>query len=222
MSRWSNRFASAVLLALLAACQSLSGGKPSGAAAVPHDQPSAAASASDPSPSAAPPSVVDPDAARRYAAALHAMKSGDSAQAERELQELTLAYPDYSGPPLNLGLIYLQKSRLPEAETAFETALARNPANAAAGNELGIVERRLGKFTAAEAAYHRTLAATPDYAPAHLNLGVLYDLYLAEPQKALEQFEMYLQLAGDNKQVSGWVIELRKRVAAHQAKKEAA
>ena len=67
------------------------------------------------------------------------------------------------------------------------------------------------------------MAAEPDYAPAHLNLGVLYDLYLGEPQKALEQFEHYLALAGENKQVAGWVIELRKRVgspAPAAAKKE--
>ncbi len=58
----------------------------------------------------------------------------------------------------------------------------------------------------------------------YLNLGVLYDLYLSEPQKALEQFEHYLALAGENKQVAGWVIELRKRVgaAAPAAKKEPA
>ena len=56
-----------------------------------------------------------------------------------------------------------------------------------AGNELGIVERKLGKFAEAEAAYQRTIAAEPNYAPAHLNLGVLYDLYLAQPQKALDR-----------------------------------
>jgi tetratricopeptide (TPR) repeat protein len=113
-----------------------------------------------------------------------------------------------------LGLLYLQGSRLPEAETAFKAALERNPGSAVAGNELGIVERKLGKFAEAEAAYRRTIAAEPNYAPAYLNLGVLYDLYLAEPQKALEQFEHYIQLAGENKQVAGWVVELRKRVGA--------
>ena len=80
--------------------------------------------------------------------------------------------------------------------------------------ELGIVERKMGKFTDAESAYQRSIASAPDYAPAYLNLGVLYDLYLSEPQKALDQFEHYLQLAGENKQVSGWVVELRKRVGA--------
>ncbi len=103
---------------------------------------------------------------------------------------------------------------MPDAETAFKAVLERNPSNPIAGNELGIVERKLGKFAEAEAAYQRTIAAEPNYAPAYLNLGVLYDLYLAQPQKALDQFEHYIQLAGENKQVAGWVVELRKRVGA--------
>jgi tetratricopeptide (TPR) repeat protein len=108
----------------------------------------------------------------------------------------------------------LRASRYGDAEAAFHAALDRNPDNVIANDELGIVERKLGKFTEAEAAYQHTIAVEPSYAPAYLNLGVLYDLYLAEPQKALEQFEHYLTLAGDNKQVAGWVIELRKRVGA--------
>ena len=118
--------------------------------------------------------------------------------------------------------MYLHDSRLPEAEAAFKAALQAAPANAIAGDELGIVERKLGKFAEAEAAYLRAIEAEPNYAQAHLNLGVLYDLYLGEPQKALEQFQRYLEIAGDNKQVAGWVIELRKRVGAPApaAKKE--
>jgi Flp pilus assembly protein TadD len=113
-----------------------------------------------------------------------------------------------------LGLLYLRDSRLPEAEAAFKTALDHSPTNVVAGNELGIVERRLGKFTEAEAAYQRTIAADPNYAPAHLNLGMLYDLYLAQPQKALDEFERYVAIAGENKQVTGWLAELRKRTGA--------
>jgi tetratricopeptide (TPR) repeat protein len=157
---------------------------------------------------------VPPQAAQQYAAALKLMKAGQATDAELEFKHMAAVYPDLTGPQLNLGLIYLAASRLPDAEAAFRAVLERDPANAIAGNELGIVERRLGKFTEAEAAYQRTIAAEPDYAPAYLNLGVLYDLYLAEPQKALDQFEHYIRLAGENKQVAGWVIELRKRVAA--------
>lgn len=218
MNRWSNRFVSLELLLLLAACQSAPPAEPRAvaeavqAAGVPAaGVPAAGAPADGAVPS---PDPVPPQAAERYANALALMKAGHATDAELEFKQLNAAYPQFAGPQVNLGLLYLQGSRLPEAEAAFKEAVSRNPASAVAGNELGIVERRLGKFAEAEAAYQRTIAAEPDYAPAYLNLGVLYDLYLAEPQKALEQFEHYLQLAGDNKQVSGWVIELRKRVGA--------
>jgi len=167
---------------------------------------------------------IPAEAARQYADSLKLMKAGRTLEAEAALAQLAKSYPEFAGPEVNLGLLYLRGSHLAEAESAFKTALERNPANAVAGNELGITERRLGKFAEAETAYQRTIAAEPNYAPAYLNLGVLYDLYLAEPQKALEQFERYLQLAGENKQVAGWVVELRKRVgaAAPAAKKEPA
>jgi tetratricopeptide (TPR) repeat protein len=142
------------------------------------------------------------------------MKSGRNTDAELEFKQLIAGYPQLAGPQLNLGLLYLRDSRLPEAEAAFKAALELMPTNAVAGNELGIVERKLGKFAEAEAAYQRTIAAEPNFAPAHLNLGVLYDLYLAQPQKALGEFERYIEIAGENKQVAGWVVELRKRVGA--------
>jgi tetratricopeptide (TPR) repeat protein len=167
--------------------------------------------------------AVPDAAARKYADALNMMRAGRNTDAELEFKQLSVTYPEFAGPQVNLGLLYLQGSRLPEAEGAFKAALERNPSSAVAANELGIVLRRLGKFTEAEAAYQRTIAAEPNYAPAYLNLGVLYDLYMGEPQKALEQFEHYIQIAGDNKQVAGWMVELRKRVAAAApaAKKEA-
>ena len=153
-------------------------------------------------------------AAQQYAEALLLMKSGRFTDAELEFKELVVGYPQLTGPQLNLGLLYMRDSRLPEAEATFKAALEHDPANAVAGNELGIVERKLGKFAEAETAYQRTIASEPKYAPAHLNLGVLYDLYLAQPQKALDEFQRYIELAGDNKQVAGWVMELRKRVGA--------
>jgi tetratricopeptide (TPR) repeat protein len=168
--------------------------------------------------------AVPERAAQQYAQALQLMKSGRNTDAELEFKEMVVEYPQLSGPQLNLGLLYMRDSRLPEAEATFKAALEHEPANAVAANELGITLRKLGKFTEAEAAYQRTIAAQPNYAPAHLNLGVLYDLYLAQPQKALDEFERYLEIAGDNKQVAGWVVELRKRVGAPApaAKKEPA
>ena len=165
---------------------------------------------------------VPEQAAQQYSQALELMKSGRNADAELAFKQLAAGYPQLTGPQINLGLLYLRDSRLPEAEAAFKAVLEIKPASVVAGNELGIVERKLGKFAEAEAAYQRTIAAEPNYAPAHLNLGVLYDLYLAQPQKALDEFERYIEIAGENKQVAGWVVELRKRVAATAPKKEPA
>jgi tetratricopeptide (TPR) repeat protein len=206
VSSWSNRFVSLSALALLAACHSAPP-KPVRAPAPVETQ--------APAPAAAPADAPIPErAAQQYAQALQFMKSGHNTDAELEFKQLVMGYPQLTGPQLNLGLLYLRDSRLPEAEAAFKAALEHSPTNAVAGNELGIVERKLGKFAEAEAAYQRTIAADPNFAPAHLNLGVLYDLYLAQPQKALDEFERYIELAGENKQVAGWVVELRKRVGA--------
>jgi tetratricopeptide (TPR) repeat protein len=170
------------------------------------------------------PVAIPPRAAQQYSQALQLMTAGRKTDAELEFKQLVVAYPQFAGPQINLGLLYRQDSRLNDAEAAFRAAVKLTPANPVASDELGIVERKLGKFTDAEAAYLNAIAAEPNYAPAHLNLGVLYDLYMAEPQKALDQYERYLEIAGENKQIAGWVVELRKRVGAPApaAKKEPA
>jgi tetratricopeptide (TPR) repeat protein len=245
VSSWSNRFVSVSAFALLAACHS-SPPKPSVAAPVETtDAPAAAkggaatTGAPAASAAAAAPGVTGGAAAaaqpvdttpiperatQQYAQALQLMKSGRGTDAELEFKQLAAAYPQYPGPQMNLGLLYLHDSRFAEAEVAFKKALELKPQSALAGNELGIALRKLGKFAEAETAYQHAIAAQPDYAAAHLNLGVLYDLYLAEPQKALDEYERYLAIVGENKQVSGWMVELRKRVGAPPAaaKKEPA
>jgi tetratricopeptide (TPR) repeat protein len=195
VNSWSNPYVSAGLALLLA----VYAGLPAAAAPPPAELP------------------IPERAAEQYGEALQMIKAGRTTDAELELKQLTMAYPQFTGPQLNLGLLYLRSDRLSEAEAAFTAALVRSPTNAVAGNELGIVERKLGKFVQAEAAYQRALGADPDYAPAHLNLGVLYDLYLAEPQQALAQFERYIAIAGEDKRVIGWIAELRKRVGAAPA-----
>lgn len=234
MNRWSNQFINAAALLLVSACGSTPPYEAPEHAADSAAQTSlsrssdgasvggaGAAVAGSAAPNTGP---VPAQAAQQYAEAVRLMRAGRGADAEVPLKQLAAAYPQFAGPEVNLGIVYLQGSHLPEAEAAFKAALERNPGSAVAGSELGIVERRMGKFAEAEKVYQRTIAAQPDYAPTYLNLGVLYDLYLGQPQKALEQFEHYVQLAGENKQVAGWMAELRKRVGApaQAAKKEPA
>ncbi|HEY0941616.1 MAG TPA: tetratricopeptide repeat protein [Steroidobacter sp.] len=159
--------------------------------------------------------VLPAEAVQQFERAVSQMSSGDLAQAEQSFRSLAAAYPAYSGPLLNLGILHAKAGKLDEAEQAIRDAIARNGNNAAAFNQLGIVYRKLGRFKEADEAYTRAVQIDPNYALAYLNLGVLCDLYLLEPQRALEAYERYLSLAeSPDAKVNGWVTELRKRIGA--------
>ena len=157
--------------------------------------------------------VLPPEAVQQFDRAVQAMSSGDLATAEQGFRSLATAYPSYSGPLLNLGILHTRAGKLDEAERAIRDAIARNGNNAAAFNQLGIVQRKQGKFQEANDAYTRAVQIDPNYALAWLNLGVLCDLYLQEPQRALEAYERYLSTASSpDAKVNGWVTELKKRI----------
>ncbi len=68
-----------------------------------------------------------------------------------------------------------------------------------------------GKFEEARGAYEKAIQIAPELAAAHRNLGVLDDLYLGAPERALPAFERYQQLTNEDKPVNGWIAELRQR-----------
>jgi tetratricopeptide (TPR) repeat protein len=157
--------------------------------------------------------VLPAEAVQQFDRAVQAMSSGDLATAEQGFRSLATAYPSYSGPLLNLGILHTRAGKLDEAEKAIRDAIARNGNNAAAFNQLGIVQRKQGKFKEANDAYTRAVQIDPNYALAWLNLGVLCDLYLQEPQRALEAYERYLSTASEpDAKVNSWVTELKKRI----------
>lgn len=159
--------------------------------------------------------VLPPEAVQQFERAVSSMSSGDLATAEQGFRSVAAAYPAYSGPLLNLGILLVKAGKLDEAEKAIRDAIARNGNNAAAFNQLGIVQRKQGKFKDASDAYTRAVQIDPNYALAWLNLGVLCDLYLQEPQRALEAYERYLATASSpDAKVNGWVTELKKRIGA--------
>lgn len=165
---------------------------------------------------AAPAEPAIPQAAvQQFEDAVALMGSGNTAAAEQAFRSLSTAYPTYSGALLNLGILQAKAGKLDDAERSLRGAVERNAANAAAFNQLGIVYRRLGRFKEADEAYQRAVQADPGYAIAYLNLGVLCDLYLQQPQRALEAYERYLQVAAEpDAKVNGWVTELKARLGA--------
>jgi Flp pilus assembly protein TadD len=162
--------------------------------------------------SAGVPSAPVPErAASEFARAVELMRSGNAGEAELEFQQLAAGYPQLAGPHVNLGILYRKAGKLDPAVESLRAAVERNPASAIAWNELGVTLRMRGNFQDAAAAYERAVAADPAYAPAHRNLGVLRDLYLGDANGALDSFERYKSLTGEDKQVNGWLAELRQR-----------
>ncbi len=158
---------------------------------------------------------LPPEAVQKFDQAVVHMSGGDAASAEREFRALADAYPTYSGPLLNLGILQVKARRFEDAEKSLRSAVDRNGNNAQAFNQLGIVYRKLGRFKEADVAYQRAVEIDPKYAIAYLNLGVLCDLYLQQPERALEAYERYLALAGTpDEKVNGWVTELKKRLGS--------
>ena len=144
--------------------------------------------------------------------ALRALAAGKVDQAERGFRNLTETNPELGGPHADLGLIYRQAGKLPDAVAALETAVRISPQQPVYLNQLGLAYRQQGQFAKARDAYEQALQLAPDYAAATLNLGILNDLYLGDSRRALELYERYLALmpAGDAT-VSKWVVELNNR-----------
>jgi tetratricopeptide (TPR) repeat protein len=112
---------------------------------------------------------------------------------------------------VNLGILYRKTGRLEQSEEALKTAVEHNDGSAGAWTELGATQRLRGEFPSAAASYEKAIAADPNFAPAYRNLGVVSDLYLGDPERALTAFERYKELTGEEKPVSGWIAELRQR-----------
>ena len=122
--------------------------------------------------------------------------------------------PALAAPAYNLCLLTMRRGQWPQALGQLEAARARKDGDAKVLDALGITYRNLGRFRDAEAAYRASLEAEPDRAASHRNIGVLLDLYLQQPAEALPHFERYMALTGaPDKQVSGWIAELKQRVA---------
>ena len=145
------------------------------------------------------------------------MAAGDFVEAEFRFKEFVLQYPDYPGAHVNLAIISARNEDDEATRAALDAALAADPNHPAALNQLGMLLRRNGNFLEAEAAYLKAVTVSPDYALAHYNLGVLNELYLQRLEPALQHFEAYQALVGEDEQVERWIADLRRRVAASQS-----
>jgi Flp pilus assembly protein TadD len=101
--------------------------------------------------------------------ALYALGAPDQARAAYRLAVAT--DPTDPGAEIGLGRT-LVRSDPHAAEAAFMAALAKQPDNVLALNDLGIARDMLGHHEAAQTAYRMALAVVPDNADVQTNLGL--------------------------------------------------
>jgi tetratricopeptide (TPR) repeat protein len=171
----------------------------------------------------APASAVDPAAAveltqptARLVAAVSQANAGQLPEAEVEFRRLMEATAQLGGAAYNLGVLLAGQGRHEEAEAALREAVRRAPRSALPLTELGYVQRQRGRFAEAVASYEQALQAAPEYAPAWRNLGVVRDIYLGDPAGAIEPFERYKAITGEERPLASWIADVKQRGAKRE------
>jgi len=142
------------------------------------------------------------------------LESGKAAEARSLFEALRDRYPEVSVIYNNLGVTYKRLNLLEEAARSYQKAIAlQGGGYAEAHYNLAIIFREQGAFRKAEAVYREVISLNPEFEDAHYNLAVLYDLYLDNPEEALQHYMKYMELVdGDHLEMELWVAALQKRL----------
>ena len=127
------------------------------------------------------------------------------------LQTVATAAPNLSAPRIDLAIAYGLEGDLEAAETQLNAALAINPLHPVALNELGIVYRKTARFSKARQSYEAALNVYPGLHYARRNLAVLCDLYLADLDCAVENYEAYMTTVDSDEEAAMWLKSARFR-----------
>ena len=185
---------------------------PQAAAAPVVEMPKKGRKPAEAAPAPVPPAIA-PATEQQFAKAVQLLDAGDFAGARPILEGLVASEPTLAAPAVNLGILHARERRWSEAEAALAEGYRLDASDAVALNELAAVQSQTGRFKDAEATYRRALAADPAHVRTHRNFAVLLDLYLWRPAEALQHFETYVSMSGTaDRQVSGWIAELKRRV----------
>lgn len=100
-----------------------------------------------------------------------------------------------------------------EALERYREAFAMDPGNAMTANNLALLLREEGRFREARDLLREGLEHSPDTAELHYNLAVISELYLLDLETALDHYQRYREITGEeDKRVAGWIADLERRL----------
>jgi len=147
-----------------------------------------------------------------YEEALTYLDQGRHDEGIALLEAVAESAPELSAPRIDLGIAYHLAGNLEAAERNLLLALESNPGQPVAHNELGIVYRKTGRFGQARKSYEAALTIYPGFHYARRNLAILCDLYLADLNCALENYEAYMATVPSDDEASMWISDIRYRL----------
>ena len=147
-----------------------------------------------------------------YETALSYLQQGRHDEGIVLLERVAEAAPELSAPRIDLGVAQHRAGDLEAAEKSLLLALESNPEQPVAHNELGIIYRKTGRFDEARKSYESALAVYPGFHFARRNLAILCDLYLADLECALQNYEAYMKTVPSDEEASMWIADLRYRL----------
>ena len=157
-------------------------------------------------------SRISGDVRSDYDRAMTLLASGQADEGIALLESVVNESPDLSAPRIDLGIAYHNRGDLESAETHLKRALDVNPNHPIALNELGIIYRKTARFAESRRSYEAALAVYPGYHYARRNLAVLCDLYLADLDCALQNYEAYMATVHSDEEASMWLRNVRFRM----------
>ncbi len=147
-----------------------------------------------------------------YETALSYLQQGRHDEGIELLEQVARAAPELSAPRIDLGIAQHRAGDLEAAEKNLLLALESNPEQPVAHNELGIIYRKTGRFNEARKSYESALAVYPGFHFARRNLAILCDLYLADLECALQNYEAYMKTVPSDEEASMWIADIRYRL----------